>query len=751
MSYLEDDVRKKLTDYAKKNNLEEYRATLANALRVALTTDAKSPVSKRLFHKKPNRPTSLHFLSFHYNSRILRRWLRITADEKQAYESFSFSRTETQQWKNVYDWDSKVGHLLVDNRVKKCFAVVFGDSVKVDRRNVQWTLSSDEWREWFKFTRQHFLWFVSRGNSMENRYSPPLAKEWPTGPRLPRARIWDSIRKAFGRLDRTQDKPWSKRDAATRSFILTFFYSLGAYRADSKPNNDHLVIAMPILDDPHFDKYRRGPTIGPVKERSKLASIAMICFGPLNWSAEEFRLIQSRLESIANELARELAYFELQLLPTDLRFTTTDEDTIRQACEIDWQRVGKKGIDVENLETVDHYGQRWRSLLGDLYTPDLISACEFWKQLTASNKLVGASERYWSIIEDVKRAALSFVEKANKDANDRESQAIFFYSEPGCGKENLAALVHLITVLGIFRQLKTKKLYGSLSATDKAAIQAHIDTAVVFETKKLLKQFVEISGNTLRLKNETGATDPFLSYYPTSATNFADRQSFHKSFLGHYSGEIINTKKSKNLAESRLGPFLAAHFLRGTVFLDEFNTFSDPRWTDLFLRLFDKPYECEIPDRRPAALRNASVLMICASNRSREELIRNNFNSAVIYRLTKRYFAIPPLRERPVDIAVFTNLRVRLHNFALIGNSQQGAGIRRVHPDAMRLICELPWPDNYRGVQALLDDVLELRTRREIGDPVLSFEQVLEGVRRRELLLSQPSYDQPSYAKRNVA
>ena len=60
--------------------------------------------------------------------------------------------------------------------------------------------------------------------------------------------------------------------------------------------------------------------------------------------------------------------------------------------------------------------------------------------------------------------------------------------------------------------------------------------------------------------------------------------------------------------------------------------------------------------------------------------------------------------------------------------------IRRIDPNAMRLICDLPWPENYRGVAGLLDHVLEDRRQRKLEHSVLTFDAVVTGVRRREIL-----------------
>ena len=85
-----------------------------------------------------------------------------------------------------------------------------------------------------------------------------------------------------------------------------------------------------------------------------------------------------------------------------------------------------------------------------------------------------------------------------------------------------------------------------------------------------------------------------------------------------------------------------------------------------------------------------------------------------------------------MDIAVFVNAQMRKLNRSVVEDHR----IRRIDAHVMRLLCELPWPDNYRGLQGLLTDVFEERNRAGIQHPDLTFNMVVEGLRRLETLLA---------------
>lgn len=176
----------------------------------------------------------------------------------------------------------------------------------------------------------------------------------------------------------------------------------------------------------------------------------------------------------------------------------------------------------------------------------------------------------------------------------------------------------------------------------------------------------------------------------------------------------------------------------GTVFLDEFNTLA-PRFANRLLKFLDKPHQISFKNNRITGKVKEEcvrVLFIACSNKKPEELIASGFNEAVVMRLAAHYVEWPPLRKRPEDIALFVNRYLFDKRKKPLPDVQQPdvQQYERIDLNGLRLLCELPWPDNYRGLRGLLDDMLANRRRRHLSDKLISFEEVLECVRNRELL-----------------
>ncbi len=121
-------------------------------------------------------------------------------------------------------------------------------------------------------------------------------------------------------------------------------------------------------------------------------------------------------------------------------------------------------------------------------------------------------------------------------------------------------------------------------------------------------------------------------------------------------------------------------------------------------------------------------MVIFASNMSKDELIEKEFNVAVVDRITQHCFRVPPLRERPEDIAIFIN------NELYRKKEQVNTEIAYFDLAGLRLICELPWEDNYRGIKGLIEDLLAERARRKLTTKTISFDEVIGAIRRRELI-----------------
>jgi len=133
-----------------------------------------------------------------------------------------------------------------------------------------------------------------------------------------------------------------------------------------------------------------------------------------------------------------------------------------------------------------------------------------------------------------------------------------------------------------------------------------------------------------------------------------------------------------------------------------------------------------------------NIQTIFASNKQLSELKDIGFNEAIIYRICQNYFEIPPLRERKEDIAIFINYYIWKNNYKIendkISQDPDKGCIKYIDLKGLRLLCELKWSDNYRGVKGFINDLLSDRKRRRIHTHEISFEEIFECIKRRKLL-----------------
>lgn len=180
--------------------------------------------------------------------------------------------------------------------------------------------------------------------------------------------------------------------------------------------------------------------------------------------------------------------------------------------------------------------------------------------------------------------------------------------------------------------------------------------------------------------------------------------------------EVICTTLSENLFESEVfghvrGAFTGAVRDRagkfeladeGTLFLDEIGELSATAQVKLLRFLEDKVIE-RVGDNRPIQL---DIRIIAATNRNLPEMIRQGlFREDLYYRLNVFECVVPPLRERPEDIAP---LAAKLF---VAASSKYGPS--SLSPTVMRALLRHPWPGNVRELRNVMERVALLAAGRE--------------------------------------
>jgi transcriptional regulator with PAS, ATPase and Fis domain len=160
--------------------------------------------------------------------------------------------------------------------------------------------------------------------------------------------------------------------------------------------------------------------------------------------------------------------------------------------------------------------------------------------------------------------------------------------------------------------------------------------------------------------------------------------------FGHAKGAFTSAHQSKQgLIEVADG---------GTLFLDEIGDMDLPVQAQLLKVLEEKTY------RRVGEThtRQSDFRLICATNRDLSgEVQKGRFRSDLFFRINLFPMTIPPLRDRPEDIAQL------VEHFL----SHAGCAEQQVPPEVMDLLRSYGWPGNIRELRNVVERAILLARR----------------------------------------
>jgi DNA-binding NtrC family response regulator len=159
---------------------------------------------------------------------------------------------------------------------------------------------------------------------------------------------------------------------------------------------------------------------------------------------------------------------------------------------------------------------------------------------------------------------------------------------------------------------------------------------------------------------------------------------FESELFGHERGAFTGAMLAKP------GRVELAH--GGTLFLDEIGELSMPVQAKLLQFLQDGTFE------RVGGTRTlkADVRLVCATHRAVEGN-GGSLRSDLFYRINKVHVAVPPLRERPLDVEPLA-----LH-FLRRAAVKYGRGAMEMSPEAMDLLRRHSWPGNVRELEHMIE------------------------------------------------
>jgi DNA-binding NtrC family response regulator len=177
--------------------------------------------------------------------------------------------------------------------------------------------------------------------------------------------------------------------------------------------------------------------------------------------------------------------------------------------------------------------------------------------------------------------------------------------------------------------------------------------------------------------------------------------------FGHARGAFTGADRERD------GLFLEAH--GGTLLLDEIGEVSLTTQAKL-LRVLQEREVRRVGDTRP---RPVDVRVVAATNRElAAEVAAGRFRQDLLFRLAVIPVRLPPLRERPEDVAAL--VPVLLRRFA----GEAGVPVPGVSREAHDLLLAHPWPGNVRELQNALQRAVILA-----GGATLRCEDLPEALR----------------------
>lgn len=167
------------------------------------------------------------------------------------------------------------------------------------------------------------------------------------------------------------------------------------------------------------------------------------------------------------------------------------------------------------------------------------------------------------------------------------------------------------------------------------------------------------------------------------------------ALFGHEKGAFSGAdKQKKGLFEEAGG---------GTIFLDEIGE-SDLETQVKLLRVLQEGEFMRLGGTEPIKV---DVRVICATNRDLKKAVKEGkFREDLYYRLNVIQIQLPPLRERPGDIADLVNYYVQ----------RFGGPFKRVGSEAMNALVAYNWPGNVRELRNTVERMVVLSQGNELGE-----------------------------------
>jgi len=273
-------------------------------------------------------------------------------------------------------------------------------------------------------------------------------------------------------------------------------------------------------------------------------------------------------------------------------------------------------------------------------------------------------------------------------------------------------------------------------------------TGTVVASSPVMKQVIERAllaarfDSTVLIVGETGVGKEVIARlihensprkkHPFVRVNLAaiPRELFEAEVFGYKPGAFTGASR-----QGKDGLIVSAD--KGTIFLDEVGELP----TDLQVKMLRVLQEKEVLPVGSSEPRKVDVRFVAATNRPLDEMVKQGkFRMDLYFRLNVLRIDIPPLRQRPQDVAILA--QHFLQELRLRYNIDKA-----LTPEALRTMLAYSWPGNVRELQNLIERLCILSQGnsitgkdvvRELGCPeqadtsgIPRFQQAVEEFERR--------------------
>ncbi len=166
--------------------------------------------------------------------------------------------------------------------------------------------------------------------------------------------------------------------------------------------------------------------------------------------------------------------------------------------------------------------------------------------------------------------------------------------------------------------------------------------------------------------------------------------------------ELFGYEKGAFTGAATAKPGLIAAAEGGSLFLDEVGEMPGPMQVGL-LRFLDRSEYRPVGSTRTL---RADVRILCATNRDLQELVlQGRFRDDLLYRINTVTLRVPPLRERPEDLALLATHM--LETLRLPGSTT-----RTFTTESLAALSAYPWPGNIRELRNVVERIVLMSPNR---------------------------------------